>query len=127
MEKPAGRNAAETRAICDAVRAGGVHSAAGFNYRNAPAVELATALACDDATFIAQRPKAGLDASHFSRGTGGELGEVETRTTSLLCCALRGLSRNTRVEQSIVRRAVHVWHRGPRRTRRALLGLPADG
>ena len=140
VEKPAGRNAAETRAICDAVRAGGVHSAAGFNYRNAPAVELArqliadgrlgrinhvlirlladyaahpegaltwrfktewsgsgvlgdlashgvdlaryvigeiTALACDDATFIAQRPKAGLDASHFSRGTGGELGEVE--------------------------------------------------
>lgn len=140
VEKPAGRNAAETRAICDAVRAGGVHSAAGFNYRNAPAVELArqliadgrlgrinhvlirlladyaahpegaltwrfktewsgsgvlgdlashgvdlaryvigeiTALACDDATFIAHRPKASLDASHFSRGTGGELGEVE--------------------------------------------------
>ena len=41
IEKPAGRNAAETRAICDAVRASRVQSAAGFNYRNVPAVELA--------------------------------------------------------------------------------------
>ena len=44
VEKPAGRNAAETRAIWDAVRASGVHSAAGFNYRNAPAVGLAREL-----------------------------------------------------------------------------------
>ena len=41
IEKPAGRDAAETIAIADAVRANGVRSAAGFNYRNAPAVELA--------------------------------------------------------------------------------------
>ena len=47
VEKPAGRNAAETRAICEAVRASGVHSAAGFNYRNAPAVELARQLIAD--------------------------------------------------------------------------------
>src|SRR3712207_6049633 len=37
VEKPAGRNADETRQIRDAVAAAGVSSAAGFNYRNAPA------------------------------------------------------------------------------------------
>ena len=44
VEKPAGRDAAETREIAAAVRAAGVCSAAGFNYRNAPAVERARAL-----------------------------------------------------------------------------------
>jgi predicted dehydrogenase len=47
VEKPAGRNAAETRAIRDAVRANGVQSAAGFNYRNVPAVEMARQLIAD--------------------------------------------------------------------------------
>jgi hypothetical protein len=47
VEKPAGRNAAETRAIRDAVRASGVQSAAGFNYRNAPAIDLARQLIID--------------------------------------------------------------------------------
>lgn len=44
VEKPAGRNLAETREIAAAVRAAGVQSAAGFNYRNAPAVEHAREL-----------------------------------------------------------------------------------
>jgi predicted dehydrogenase len=44
VEKPAGRNAAETAEIVAAVEAAGVQSAAGFNYRNAPAVELAREL-----------------------------------------------------------------------------------
>lgn len=44
VEKPAGRNAAETREIAAAVDAAGVQSAAGFNYRNAPAVEYAREL-----------------------------------------------------------------------------------
>jgi predicted dehydrogenase len=47
VEKPAGRNAAETREIRDAVRTAGVQSAAGFNYRNAPAVEVARRLVAD--------------------------------------------------------------------------------
>jgi predicted dehydrogenase len=47
IEKPAGRNAAETRDIWDAVRANGVQSAAGFNYRNAPAIEMARGLIAD--------------------------------------------------------------------------------
>ena len=34
VEKPARRNAAETRSICEAVRAAGVQSAAGFNCRS---------------------------------------------------------------------------------------------
>ncbi|GAA1737602.1 Gfo/Idh/MocA family oxidoreductase [Aeromicrobium alkaliterrae] len=41
IEKPAGRNAAETAEIAAAVDAAGVQSAAGFNYRNAPGVERA--------------------------------------------------------------------------------------
>jgi predicted dehydrogenase len=47
VEKPAGRTAAETVEIRDAVLAAGVQSAAGFNYRNAPAVELAKSLIDD--------------------------------------------------------------------------------
>jgi len=44
VEKPAGRNAPETAEIVAAVDAAGVQTAAGFNYRNAPAVELAREL-----------------------------------------------------------------------------------
>jgi predicted dehydrogenase len=47
VEKPAGRNAAETREIAAAVAAAGIQSAAGFNYRNAPAVEKARTLIQD--------------------------------------------------------------------------------
>ncbi|MCW2789013.1 MAG: myo-inositol 2-dehydrogenase [Aeromicrobium sp.] len=41
VEKPAGRDAAETAEIVAAVEAAGVQAAAGFNYRNVPAVERA--------------------------------------------------------------------------------------
>ena len=41
LEKPAGRNARETEAIAAAVEKAGVATAVGFNYRNAPAVEVA--------------------------------------------------------------------------------------
>ena len=44
VEKPAGRNADETAEIVAAVDAAGVQTAAGFNYRNAPAVELSREL-----------------------------------------------------------------------------------
>lgn len=41
IEKPAGRGAEDTAAIAAAVGKAGVRSAVGFNYRNAPAVEVA--------------------------------------------------------------------------------------
>jgi predicted dehydrogenase len=44
LEKPAGRNAEETAEIAEAVAKAGVQAAVGFNYRNAPAVELARRL-----------------------------------------------------------------------------------
>jgi predicted dehydrogenase len=47
VEKPAGRNASETRAISDAVRVNNVQSAVGFNYRNVPAIEMAKQLIGD--------------------------------------------------------------------------------
>lgn len=44
LEKPAGRNLRETQQIAAAVADAGVATAVGFNYRNAPAVELARSL-----------------------------------------------------------------------------------
>lgn len=44
IEKPAGRSAQDTAAIARAVGKAGVMSAVGFNYRNAPAVEVAREL-----------------------------------------------------------------------------------
>jgi predicted dehydrogenase len=44
IEKPVGLSAADARAVGDAVVSAGVHSAVGFNYRNAPAVQLAREL-----------------------------------------------------------------------------------
>ncbi len=191
VEKPAGRNATETRAISDAVRVNGVQSAAGFNYRNVPAIEMArqliadgrlgrinhvyirlladyaahpdgaltwrfktewsgsgvlgdlashgvdlgrylvgdiTDLMCDAATFIAQRPQVSMTASHFSRGTGGPMGAVENEDyIAALLRFRRRLPRNTRIQPSLDWRAVHLWRRSARRSRRALLGFQADG
>jgi predicted dehydrogenase len=39
VEKPAGRDLADTEAIAEAIGRAGVRSAVGFNYRNAPALE----------------------------------------------------------------------------------------
>ena len=44
IEKPAGRSAEDTRAIAAAVHAHGVMSSVGFNYRHAPAVQVAREL-----------------------------------------------------------------------------------
>jgi predicted dehydrogenase len=48
VEKPAGRHLGDTLEIAAAVAASGVRSAVGFNYRNAPAVELARSLVASD-------------------------------------------------------------------------------
>jgi predicted dehydrogenase len=61
IEKPAGRDLADTTAIAEAIHAAGVQSAVGFNYRNAPAVEAAHALVA-----------------------AGEIGDVETVDVYLL-------------------------------------------
>lgn len=47
IEKPVGLSAADACAVASAVRSAGVRSAVGFNYRNAPAVELARQLIAD--------------------------------------------------------------------------------
>jgi len=44
IEKPVGLTAGDARAVADAVRAAGVQGTVGFNYRNAPAVEVARAM-----------------------------------------------------------------------------------
>ena len=49
IEKPAGRSSDDSRAIAAAVRSAGVMSAVGFNYRNAPAVQVARRLVAEGA------------------------------------------------------------------------------
>ncbi len=44
IEKPVGRHLGDTTEVADAIGSAGVRSAVGFNYRNAPAVELAREL-----------------------------------------------------------------------------------
>jgi predicted dehydrogenase len=61
IEKPAGRSAEDTRGIAAAVRDSGVMSAVGFNYRCAPAVQVARQLVAE-----------------------GELGTVESVDVSML-------------------------------------------
>lgn len=61
VEKPVGRHLADTTDVAEAVREAGVASAVGFNYRNAPAVDLARQLVCE-----------------------GRLGRVESVTVRLL-------------------------------------------
>ncbi len=52
-----------------------------------------TDLMCDAATFIAQRPQAGMTASHFSRGTGGPMGAVENEDYIAALLRFRGGAR----------------------------------
>lgn len=47
IEKPVGLSADDARAVAAAVRSAGVQAAVGFNYRSAPAVELAARLIAD--------------------------------------------------------------------------------
>jgi predicted dehydrogenase len=47
IEKPVGLDAADARAVAEAVREAGVQGAVGFNYRNAPAVAAARDLIAD--------------------------------------------------------------------------------
>ena len=49
IEKPAGRSSGDTRAIAVSVRSAGVMSAVGFNYRHAPAVQVARRLVTEGA------------------------------------------------------------------------------
>jgi predicted dehydrogenase len=96
VEKPAGRNADETRQIRDAVRAGGVRSAAGFNYRNVPAVERARRLigdgrlgAVEHVTIrllsdYAAHPDAGLSWRFLNERAGsGVLGDLVSHGVDL--------------------------------------------
>jgi len=70
LEKPAGRNAAETRQIRDAVAANGVQSAVGFNYRNAPAVEQARTLIADGRLGTIQQVSIRLLADYAAHPEG---------------------------------------------------------
>ena len=70
VEKPAGRNSVETRQIAAAVTAHGVQSAAGFNYRNAPAVERARQLVADGALGTVRQVRVRMLADYAAHPDG---------------------------------------------------------
>lgn len=70
LEKPAGRNAEETREIQRAVHQAGVQCTVGFNYRNAPAVELARRLIADEAIGEVEHATVRLLADYASHPDG---------------------------------------------------------
>lgn len=97
VEKPAGRNAAETAEIVAAVAAAGVRSAVGFNYRNAPAVETARALVAEGrlgrlqhtvvrfASDYSAHPQGALTWRFRNEYAGsGVLGDLVSHATDLL-------------------------------------------
>ncbi|MDO9377229.1 MAG: Gfo/Idh/MocA family oxidoreductase [Nocardioidaceae bacterium] len=96
IEKPAGRDAAETAEVVAAVEAAGVQSAAGFNYRNAPAVQRARELVADgrlgtvthvDVTFMsdyAAHPAGALSWRFQNEFAGsGVLGDLVSHAADL--------------------------------------------
>lgn len=96
IEKPAGRDAHETAAIAEAVRSAGVASAAGFNYRNAPAVEHARELIGEgrlgrvqqvEVRFLADyaaHPQGGLSWRFLNETSGtGVLGDLVSHAADL--------------------------------------------
>lgn len=97
VEKPAGRDAGETAEIVAAVEAAGVQAAAGFNYRNVPAVERARRIVASGAIgeiehstvrFLADYsadPDAALSWRFRTEFSGsGVLGDLVSHATDLL-------------------------------------------
>jgi predicted dehydrogenase len=98
IEKPAGRTCAETAEIADAVDAAGVQSAAGFNYRNPPAIEWARELVEGgrlghvqqvEVRFLADyaaHPDGGLSWRFLNESAGsGVLGDLVSHAADLAC------------------------------------------
>ena len=106
IEKPVGLDADDARAVADAVRAAGVTSAVGFNYRNAPAVERARELiragALGEVTHArvqlfsdyAAHPEGAL-GWRFERATGGAgvLGDLASHGVDLVRFLLGDVDR----------------------------------
>ncbi len=71
IEKPVGMSAADAQAVAEAVRAAGVQSTVGFNYRNAPAVEHARNLIANGAIGRATNASFRLFADYAAHPLGG--------------------------------------------------------
>ncbi len=97
IEKPAGRDAKETAEIVEAVDRAGVQSAAGFNYRNVPAVEQAREiirggrlgrLQTVDVQFLADYaadPEGALSWRFLQTAGSGVLGDLVSHAVDLAC------------------------------------------
>ncbi|MCZ4605681.1 Gfo/Idh/MocA family oxidoreductase [Streptomyces sp. Lzd4kr] len=96
IEKPVGLTAEDARAVADAAARAGVHSAVGFNYRNAPAVETARELIASGeigtVTHVrvrlfsdyAAHPQSGLTWRYErERGGSGVLGDLASHGVDL--------------------------------------------
>ncbi len=98
IEKPAGRHVEDTSAVVEAVVSAGVQSAAGFNYRNAPAVSLARQLVAEgrlgrlqtvEVRFLADyaaHPDGALSWRFVNETAGsGVLGDLVSHAADLAC------------------------------------------
>lgn len=98
IEKPAGRHLEDTTAVVEAVDSAGVQSAAGFNYRHAPAVALARKLVEDgslgrlqtvEVRFFADyaaHPEGALSWRFVNETAGsGVLGDLVSHAADLAC------------------------------------------
>jgi predicted dehydrogenase len=96
IEKPVGLTTDDARAVAEAVAAGGVHGAVGFNYRNAPAVEAARAMIADGSlgaltharfrffSDYAAHPEGALTWRYErARGGNGVLGDLASHAVDL--------------------------------------------
>ena len=96
IEKPVGLTAADARAVAGAAARAGVHSAVGFNYRNAPAVEAARDLVASGEIGAVTHVRIRLfsdDAAHpqgaltwryeRERGGSGVLGDLASHGADL--------------------------------------------
>jgi len=97
IEKPVGLTAGDARAVADAAAASGVRGTVGFNYRNAPAVEVARDLIADgeigEVTHVrvqllndyAAHPEGALTWRYErARGGSGVLGDLASHGVDLL-------------------------------------------
>lgn len=98
IEKPVGRHVEDTTAVVEAVESAGVQSAAGFNYRNAPAVALARQLVADGSVGRLQTVEVRFFADYAAHPDGalswrfvnetagtGVLGDLVSHAADLAC------------------------------------------
>ncbi|AMM20278.1 myo-inositol 2-dehydrogenase [Frondihabitans sp. PAMC 28766] len=115
IEKPTGRNAAETQDIVDAAAAAGLVTGVGFSYRQAPAIQKAKRLIADGALGEVTNVKVSLLADYsadplgaftwrYERGRAGSgvLGDLLSHGIDLASQLVAHISSVTALTQTVI-------------------------